>query len=136
MTDDVQLTAEMLSEKHTIAELTRFFIGVDDTIDDLKKQITELTEQLEMYRGAIAIKMDANQLTKCGTPFGTPYFSHFESMKVSERAVFFDWVFDHRASDVLTSKVSSNAVRDRTEHGENIPGLHIETVRQLRVLRK
>lgn len=129
-------TAGQLSERYTIAQLTQIFIGADDKIDELKKQISKLSGQLEMIRGAIAMKMDANQLTNVKTPYGTPYFSTFESIRVGEREIFFDWVFEHRASDVLTSAVSKDSVRERSERGENIPGLHIETFRRLRVLRK
>lgn len=131
-----QLTAEQLANEYTIANLVEAFLWIDALIDDLKKQAAKHTEDLEKLRGAITMKMDANQLVNVRTPYGTPYFSTFESMRVSERAVFFDWVFDHRASDVLTSAVSKEAVRERAEQGENIPGLHIERFRKLRVIRK
>lgn len=134
--NDAPTTAEQLAENCTIAKLTEIFVAVDDKIDDLKKQIAKLSDHLEMVRGALTMKMDANQLDNVKTPFGTPYFSTFESMRVIDREMFFDWVFDHKAADVLTAALSRDAVRERSQHGENIPGLHIVPVRKLRVLRK
>lgn len=95
---------------------------------DYGNKIAPLKEAMQKLEGAIVDKMDAERLDNVKTPYGTAYFTNPESMRVTNRDAFMDWVIDNNAYDVLTSAVSRDAIRAR---GVIPPGVETSTIRKL-----
>jgi hypothetical protein len=93
-----------------------------------ENRIIPLKVAMQKLEGAIVDKMDAEQLDNVKTPYGTAYFTNPESMRVVDREVFFAWVVDNNATDVITSAVSKDAIRAR---GVCPPGVEITKIRKL-----
>ena len=106
---------------------------IDEVEARYKEAVAPLKEKLQQLSGAIAIKMDENKLENVRTSFGTAYFAVIESIKVTDKDVFFGWVIANEAADVLTSAVSREAIRDRRDRGEEVPGLEITPIRKLHI---
>lgn len=93
-----------------------------------EKKIAPLLAAVQKLEGAIVDKMDANGDTQVKNQYGTAYFTNPESMKVIDRDIFFAWVVDNGAYDVLTSAISKDAVRER---GVYPPGISVSRIRKL-----
>jgi hypothetical protein len=87
-----------------------------------------LKEALTRLEGQIVLQMDANNLVNVKTEYGTAFFQFPVSMKVADRDVFFRWVVDNNAWDVLTTNVSKEAIREREI---TPPGVEVTEIRKL-----
>lgn len=127
-----------MSDRATITATITALVGARQRVKELiaredaiyEARVGPLKANLIKLDGMIGVKMDDEELQNVKTPYGTAYFSTLDSMKVMDREVFFAWVLDNRAVDVLTTAVSKDAIRER---GELPPGVELSQIRKLNV---
>lgn len=107
-------------------------LQLDLEAEELKfKEIAEpIKAAITKVRGALRTWMLAEGVNKVTTVYGTAYFSKTTRHKVVDRELFFSWVFDNRAFDVLTTHVSDKAIEER---GVTPPGIEATPYTDLRI---
>lgn len=133
MTEPVTILVDAYMLPDLVGAYKRLEARMDEAELRHKEELAPMKAALAQLSGAITILMDKNALENVRTEYGTAYFSVTESIKVVDREIYANWVIDNRATDVLTTAVSKDAVRDRRDRGEEVPGLEIIPVRKLHV---
>jgi len=109
----------------TAAELIEKYIQLRD---HLKKLTDEFEERTETYRTSMtAIEgVLLDEINRLGgqsikTPYGTAYRSTTVSAKVVDRDAWFDFIFENKHRDMLTTHVAKDAVKDWMETSQKSP---------------
>jgi hypothetical protein len=117
------------SEK-TIAELIQLRVQIKTALQRLETEQLPYRDGLAKVDAKIIAAMDANGLNSIKTEHGTAYFSTLNAYSITDRKLFFDWMIENDATDILTSHVSKEALREREQLP---PGIAVTNVRRLNI---
>lgn len=106
----------------------------DNIERDAKLATGELKKKMNLLEAWITQKADEEGLKNVATLHGTAYWSTHHSCSVAEPAVFFDFVKDNGAWDLLEKRASKLAVKSFIEgSGHAPPGVNFSSVRVFNV---
>lgn len=124
---------------HTDDELIIKALEIRDDIDAMKKHHGEELEPYESalqdIENALLGRMVERQAKSIGTVHGTAYQSAQLRVKVADRNVFMQWVFDNHQKDFMTNHVSKEAVKSYMDdcNGTVPPGIETTTFTQCNI---
>ena len=110
-------------------EIVGRYVALRDKKEEIaKRQKDELrpyNDALEKIEAALLNYFNASGSDSCKTPAGTAFTSTRSSATVADRQVFFDWVLEHNALDMLESRCNKTAVEQYLDlAGELPPGIN------------
>lgn len=110
-------------------ESVQQYIKLRDTRAEIKKIYTEKDSELKAEMKLIEMDilefLDSTGQESAKTQHGTAYKEAFMSVTVSDGKQFFDYVFKHRAVDLLEKRINKTAYKSYKEDGIEIPGVKI-----------
>jgi hypothetical protein len=110
-----------------IDELITKYIELRDKKADLKKQLDEKVLKIDEAMKIISLHMkgflDKTGQKNATTEAGTVYKESKVSVKVSDPAIFFDYVKNNDAFDLLPKSVCKAVYMQYKEEGGKVPGI-------------
>lgn len=102
-----------------------------------KQRKAKIDDKMKYMEAQILKFFDETGLESARTKYGTPYTQLRESVTVSSRDDFLDFVREHEAWDMLENRASKTAVLEyKDEHEELPPGLSYRAERIINVKSK
>lgn len=96
---------------------------LSEKIDVINQTLKDHNAQYDELERGLLEAMQAEGLTQVATSKATAYISPRTFVKLEEYEKFMEYVFRHKATDLLQRRVNQRAYLDRLEAGEKIPGV-------------
>ncbi len=115
----------------TTADLIGRYIHLRDHIDTMQKdfelQLQPYREAMQAIEGAVTDEINRLDGQSIKTDRGTAFRQEWTSIKVADRELWLDWVFDGRHEGFITSAVPKDAVKEFQEMhaGSAPPGVDV-----------
>jgi hypothetical protein len=121
-----------------IGELVEKYHKIKAKIDTLeaehKAKLAPYAEAEAKVKGAIMQAMDEMGVVNVKTEFGTPYFSHPETYRITDVKEFLGWVEEQGAYGVLPETITRKTeLREFMFDGATPPGVEVSTIRRLNI---
>jgi hypothetical protein len=123
-----------------IQDLVGKYVELRDKKDALRKAYNEKTAKvdsvLEKMEAVMMSALNAAGVDSAKTPSGTVFMSERSSATVADRDLFFDFVREHEAWDMLESRVNKTSVTQYLETTQALPpGINYRTEKTINVRR-
>ena len=116
------------------------FIQLRDKIKEMEKEHEEALapyKDLKNKLGALLLQhLNASKVESMRTTNGTVYKTEKRSASIQDKELFWDWVVDRKAWDLIDKRANANAVYEWSqEKGEMPPGLNYSSFNDVGVRR-
>lgn len=107
---------------------------IEEVEREAKVKVAELKQKMALLETWVTLKADEEGLKTVPTRGGTAYWSTHHSCSVAEPSVFFDYVRDNQAWDLIEKRASKLAVKAYIdEGGMPPPGVNFSSYRVFNV---
>jgi phage-related tail fiber protein len=107
---------------------------IDEIEREAKVKVAAIKQKMSMLETWVTLKAEQEGLKTVPTQNGTAYWSTHHSCSVAEPSIFFDYVRDNQAWDLIEKRASKLAVKSFIdESGNPPPGVNFSSYRVFNV---
>lgn len=111
--------------KVPIGQLIDRLYNQDKEIDGIEAELREAKKKRDLIQARLLKNLNADALDGAKGKLATAFVKTSSYPSIKNRPKFLKYVITHKAWDLFQNRIAAKAYTDRTEDGEDIPGVTV-----------